>query len=144
MEPAPVVVDREEIDEGNAAFVTDDDQEDERMSFVRQLEELSPTISAVLTTYTSELTELSRFSSSDSDTNEETVLNYDGDESHEKEKYIDGPKVSISITTTSSPSLTNIPLHPTHANYVVHKTHEVPSEVQTQNHPEKHRHKGSQ
>lgn len=51
-------------------------------------------------------------------------------------------------SSPAMPSLTNIPLHPTHAtthsNHVVHSTHVIPSEVQTQNHPDILRHKGSQ
>lgn len=66
---------------------------------------------------------------------------------------------SLVLTTTSFPALlttTNTPPytttqahhHPTHAtiptDHMVHTTHEIPSEVKSQNHLDKHRHKGSQ
>lgn len=64
------------------------------------------------------------------------------------------PDITDDVLSTafSSPeitSLTNIPHHmrwmvTTHSYHVVHTTHAIPSEVQTQNHPDKHRHKGSQ
>lgn len=133
---APVLVESEEVDEGFAAFTAEDDHEEERTRFERPLER---TTSSVLATYINEMTESPRFSSPDFETVEESVLDYDDGDS--REKYIEEPTVPILVTTTSSPSLTNIPLHPTHANHVVH---EVPSEVKTQNHPETHRHKGSQ
>lgn len=62
------------------------------------------------------------------------------------------PTTTTQLPTTpmpspEMPSFTNIPLHPTHVtthtNHAVHSTHAVPSEVQTQNHREIHRDKGS-
>lgn len=143
VEPAPVRAYSEDIDEGFAAFADEDDHDDDRMSFERTLEENPTTISAGLAIQSNEITESTRYFSPNFETIEETDLEYTVDDSHEK--FINEPAFSISITTTPLPSLTNIPFHPTHANYYeIHTTYEVPSEVQTQNHPDKHRHKGSQ
>lgn len=106
----------------------------------------------------------------------ESTLDYEDEKSHEniveelsileelKPSLLDYETtyqvLSTTVSTTSSPpqeqrttssstpaSLTNIPLHPTHAihtNHAVHSTHALPSEVQTQTHLDTHRHKGSQ
>lgn len=158
-----------ESDESFDAFEAENDHEEQRMSFESPLEDDKPIASTVMI-YTSVMTEIPKAEPAEI----ETILDYDEEKSHEKyideptpfdgfessdyestiQVLATSTKMTTSTTTTmstttststtSSPSLTNISPHPTHANHVVHTTHEIPSEVQTQNHPEKHRHKGSQ
>lgn len=126
-----------------------EDDKTTSFSFEQPIEDDKPTPTTMMI-FTSFVTESKKFVSP----NIESILDYEDEKSHEK--FIDEPTIfdgsgSLEydstvqvLTTTSSPSLTNIPLHPTHANHVPHTTHEEPSEVKTQIHLDKHRHKGSQ
>lgn len=155
-------------DESFDAFEAENDHEEQRSSFESPLEDDKPVASTMMV-FTNLVSDYPKFEPSgiepllDYDEKSHEKLTDDGFDSSELEIPIQvlaaSTKISTSTTastttvatttttvtsSTSSPSLTNIPLHPTHANHVVHKTHEIPSEVKTQNHPEKHRHKGSQ
>lgn len=142
----------EQLNENDKTINYDQPKEYDKQSsfgFEQPIEDDKP-IPTTMMTFTRVVTESTKFVSSDI----ESILDYDDEKSHEK--FIDEPTIFdgsgsleydstvLVFTTTSSPSLTNIPFHSTHANHVLHTTHEVPSEVKTQNHPEKHRHKGSQ
>ena len=159
-----------ENDESFDAFEAEDDHEEPRMSFEVPLEDDKP-IASTMMIFTKVVTEAAKIETSDIesilDYDEEKShekfidepTSIDDYESTEFESTVQvlatSTKMTTSTTTTTisttsatsttpSPSLTNIPFHPTHANHVVHTTHVIPSEVKTQNHPEKHRHKGSQ
>lgn len=151
----PAKIESDENEESFSLFEPENDHEDHRMSFETSIDEARVVVSTAMSNL-----DAVTFS---------PILNYDDDMSHEK--YVNEPSTfngfdspsyettsQIISTTTSSPaislpsltSLTNIPTHAhpthetTHSNHVVHTTHVIPSEVKTQNHPEQHRHKGSQ
>lgn len=162
--PAPRVA--LESDESFDTFEAENDHEEQRMSFETPLEGDRP-IASTMMIFTGVVTQAPRvvetpYVESNLDYDEEkshekfidepTTL--EEIESSEYESTVQMLPTSTKTTTssstttttmpttkitTSSPSLTNIPFHPTHANHVVHTTHEIPSEVKTQNH-----HKGSQ
>lgn len=166
VQPAPISL---EEDESFDAFEAENDHDDQRVNFELLDENIEPIsfdppeddiassfsfeqpieddrpIPTTMMIPTTVVTTTMKFVSSDF----ESVGDYDEEKSHEKLSFDGSGSLNYDstvqvLTTTSSPSLTNIPLHTTHANHVLHTTHELPSEVKTQNHPEKHRHKGSQ
>lgn len=163
-----------ESDESFDAFEAENDHEEQRMRFEGPLENDKTVASTMMIytsavtetpreTPKVEPSDIESILDYDEEKSHEKFIDepttFDGFDSSDYESTVQALATSTKMTTSSttttmftmtttsttiSPSLTNFPLHPTHANHVVHTTHEIPSEVKTQNHPEKHRHKGSQ